>query len=81
LCRIVRTPTGEVLVDPTGKLNGRGVYLCAYRDCWMAALKRRSLGPALKTTLSAEDWARLESYAQQLPERPKDTAEPEPSAE
>lgn len=27
LIRIVRTPDGEVIVDPTGKANGRGAYL------------------------------------------------------
>lgn len=27
LLRIVRTPEGIVIVDPTGKANGRGAYL------------------------------------------------------
>ncbi len=27
LLRIVRTPEGSVIVDPTGKANGRGAYL------------------------------------------------------
>lgn len=27
LLRVVRTPEGEVIYDPTGKANGRGVYL------------------------------------------------------
>ncbi len=27
LLRIVRTPEGEVVVDPTGKLNGKGCYI------------------------------------------------------
>lgn len=27
LLRIVRTPEGQVVVDPTGKMNGRGAYL------------------------------------------------------
>lgn len=27
LFRIVRTPSGEVIYDPTGKANGRGAYL------------------------------------------------------
>lgn len=27
LLRIVRTPEGEVLVDETGKMNGRGAYI------------------------------------------------------
>lgn len=28
LIRIVRTPEGEILVDPTGKKSGRGAYIC-----------------------------------------------------
>jgi predicted RNA-binding protein YlxR (DUF448 family) len=27
LIRIVKTPEGEIKVDPTGKMNGRGAYL------------------------------------------------------
>ena len=27
LLRIVRTPDGSVIIDPTGKANGRGAYL------------------------------------------------------
>ena len=27
LLRIVRTPDGSVIIDPTGKVNGRGAYL------------------------------------------------------
>ena len=27
LLRIVRTPDGDIEVDPTGKLNGRGAYI------------------------------------------------------
>ena len=28
LIRIVRTPEGEILLDATGKANGRGAYIC-----------------------------------------------------
>jgi predicted RNA-binding protein YlxR (DUF448 family) len=70
LRRIVHTPADEVVVDPSGKLAGRGAYLCAYQDCWQKALKARLIGPALKATLSEADAARLLVYAQSLPERP-----------
>jgi predicted RNA-binding protein YlxR (DUF448 family) len=33
LFRIVRTPEGEVVFDPTGKKNGRGAYICADDAC------------------------------------------------
>lgn len=40
LVRIVNTADG-VVVDLTGKLNGRGVYLCKNRDCVTRALKSK----------------------------------------
>jgi len=60
LVRVVRTPEGEIRVDPTGKLNGRGAYLCPRPDCLRLAQKRKSLDRAFKTTVPAEAWARLE---------------------
>lgn len=34
LTRIVRTPDSGVVIDPTGKRNGRGAYLCDQVACW-----------------------------------------------
>jgi predicted RNA-binding protein YlxR (DUF448 family) len=51
MVRIVRTPAGSVQVDATGKLAGRGAYLCAQRSCWEQALKRQRLGVALHTSI------------------------------
>jgi predicted RNA-binding protein YlxR (DUF448 family) len=48
LVRLVRTPEGLLVVDRTGKQNGRGAYLCRQRSCWEAALKGRQLSQALK---------------------------------
>lgn len=63
LVRVVRQPNGTVKVDPTGKANGRGAYLCARRACWEKALKHALLDRALKTSLSAEDQALLAAHA------------------
>jgi predicted RNA-binding protein YlxR (DUF448 family) len=52
--RIVRTPAGEVVLDPTGRQSGRGAYLCADGTCWQTALKRRSIERALEAALPAE---------------------------
>ena len=62
LVRIVRSPDGRVLVDPTGKAAGRGAYLCHRADCWTDALRRGALARALKTALTAEDHSTLERY-------------------
>lgn len=52
LVRIVRTPTGEVLLDPTGKKSGRGAYVCPLRDCLDRAFSGNRLEKALEVSLS-----------------------------
>ncbi len=72
LMRIVRTPDGHVIADPTGKKAGRGAYLHQERECWEAVLGARGrLEHALNmdTPLSAEDRAVLEGLAATYPPR------------
>jgi predicted RNA-binding protein YlxR (DUF448 family) len=69
LVRVVRTPSSEIVIDRTGKIAGRGAYLCPFSDCWVAAIKREAIERALQVTLSEEDVARLVEFATQLPER------------
>jgi hypothetical protein len=68
LIRVVRTPSGTVQVDPTGKLAGRGAYLCRARMCWEQALGGQRLNAALKMSVSADDQATLRAFAAALPE-------------
>jgi predicted RNA-binding protein YlxR (DUF448 family) len=58
LTRVVRTATG-VVIDPSGKLDGRGAYLCANDDCWQRAVASSVLEKALRATLTEEDRHRL----------------------
>ena len=66
LVRVVRTTEG-VLVDPTGKLAGRGAYLHDRRSCWESGLAG-SLAHALKTELTAVDRERLDAFMNTLPQ-------------
>lgn len=59
LTRIVRTPEGDVKLDPTGKLNGRGAYLCPKLECLEKAYKGDRLSQALKADVSEEIYNRL----------------------
>jgi len=59
--RIVRTPQG-VVVDPTGKLAGRGAYVHRSPACWQAALKGSRIEQALRTKLTAEERTALTAY-------------------
>ena len=58
LIRIIKSEDG-VEVDPTGKANGRGVYLCRERDCFNLAKKKRAISRGLDVALSEEQLARL----------------------
>ena len=69
---MVRSAQG-VLVDPSGKLAGRGAYLHDRRSCWERSLKG-ALAHALKTSLTNEERGRLSAFAETLPE-PDDSLE------
>jgi predicted RNA-binding protein YlxR (DUF448 family) len=59
LVRLVRDEGGSVTVDATGKLNGRGAYLCRDPECWTLAQRRRALERALKVSLDEAAWQNL----------------------
>ena len=44
----MRTAAGEVIIDRTGKMPGRGAYLCGAKECLALALKANKLNRALK---------------------------------
>jgi len=60
LIRVVRTPQGEILIDPTGKKSGRGAYLCGEASCFRQARKSKALERALKSPVPEEIYDRLE---------------------
>ena len=56
LLRVVMTPEGDVVYDPTGKLAGRGAYLCRNEECITAELKKAAkLSKGLKKPLTEEE--------------------------
>ena len=59
LLRVVRSPSGEVSLDPRGKLPGRGAYICPNADCFRRAVKSRALSRALETQIPDEVMERL----------------------
>lgn len=48
LVRVIRTPEGEVLIDKTGKQNGRGAYICQNVSCFEKAIKSKGIERSLK---------------------------------
>lgn len=61
LVRFVRLADGGVALDPSGRLPGRGAYLCPERACFEAARKRRALERALRISIDGEAYGRLEA--------------------
>ena len=64
LIRVVRTPEGRVIIDPTGKTDGRGAYLCRQTSCYERGLNKQRLAQVLKVSLSADELAALRATLQ-----------------
>ncbi len=60
LIRVLRTPEGDVVLDMTGKKNGRGAYICKSLSCFKKARKARRFETALECTVSDEIYAKME---------------------
>ncbi|MDF2501034.1 MAG: hypothetical protein K0Q77_1748 [Anaerosporomusa subterranea] len=61
LLRVVRTPDGEIRIDPTGKLAGRGAYICPDPACFAKAYKEKRLERALKHAVDKQIYEDLVS--------------------
>lgn len=66
LIRVVRTVSGSVEPDPTGKKPGRGAYVHNDPNCWAQAVQKRRLEHSLKTTLTDTDRETLRKFAESL---------------
>ena len=61
LIRVVRDKEGNVSVDATGKLNGRGAYICPDKECLKKAIKNKGLEKTLKISgIGEEIYSQLE---------------------
>jgi predicted RNA-binding protein YlxR (DUF448 family) len=66
LRRVVRTPDGQVVFDPTGKRAGRGAYVCESPECLELAIKHKKLERALSVTLAPEVVAALQEAVRRV---------------
>ena len=60
MIRVVRCTDGQIQLDFSGKLNGRGAYVCPNPDCLAKARKSRALERCLETPIPDGVYARLE---------------------
>ncbi|MCH4192310.1 MAG: YlxR family protein [Butyrivibrio sp.] len=60
MIRVIKTATGEILLDRTGRQNGRGAYICDDRDCLIKARKNKGLERSFRQQIPAEVYDSLE---------------------
>lgn len=65
MIRILKTEEGIVL-DATGRKNGRGAYICPCRECLEKAVKSRGLDRSFKMSVPKEVYGSLEKEMEQL---------------
>ena len=68
LIRVIKTEE-EVLLDMTGRKNGRGAYICANPECLKKARKSKGLERSLKASIPDEVYENLEKEMSTLAER------------
>ncbi len=60
MMRVVKTAEGDIILDMTGRANGRGAYLCRQKECLLAAIKNRGLERSFKMGLPESVYVRLQ---------------------
>ena len=66
LLRVIRTPEEEILLDSTGKKNGRGAYICYSMECLKKARQTKALERSLKISIPVEVYEHLEKELNEL---------------
>lgn len=59
MLRVIKTSEGEILLDDTGKKNGRGAYICKTMQCLEKAVKNKGLERSLKVRIPQEVYDEL----------------------
>lgn len=60
MIRVLKTSENKFLLDATGKMNGRGAYVCFSKECLKKAIKNRGLERSFKQTIPEEVYENLE---------------------
>ena len=60
LLRVVKTPEGNVVVDVTGKQNGKGAYISKSMDALKIAKQKKVLDRALEISVPEEIYSEIE---------------------
>ncbi|MDE7187422.1 MAG: YlxR family protein [Lachnospiraceae bacterium] len=60
MMRVLKSTEGSIVLDMTGRKNGRGAYLCMNKECLMKARKNKGLERSFKMSIPKEIYENLE---------------------
>jgi predicted RNA-binding protein YlxR (DUF448 family) len=66
MIRVLKTSEDEILLDATGRKNGRGAYLCPSLECFKKAVKSKGLERSFKMAIPKEVYEALEKEMEQF---------------
>ena len=66
MIRILKTESDGIVLDATGRKNGRGAYVCPDGECLKKAIKSRGLDRSFKMTVPREVYETLEKEMERL---------------
>ncbi len=66
MIRVLKTAQQDILIDATGRKNGRGAYICPSKECLNKAIKSKGLDRSFKMAISKEVYEALEKEMKEL---------------
>lgn len=60
MMRVIKTAEGDIVLDVTGKKNGRGAYLCQEEECLRMAMKNKGLERSFKMSIDKSIYEKLQ---------------------
>lgn len=66
MMRVLKTTEDEIVLDTTGRKNGRGAYLCFQKSCLLQAIKNKGLERSLKMAIPKSVYENLEKEFENL---------------
>ena len=66
MIRVIKTAEDQILLDATGRKNGRGAYLCPSMECFKKAVKGRGLERSFKMAIPREVYETLEKVMEEI---------------
>lgn len=66
MIRVLKTSEDEIVLDITGRKNGRGAYLCPSMECFKKAVKSKGLERSFKMAIPKEVYETLEKEMEQF---------------